>query len=167
MSLSRFSRIDVAASLSFRDASRSVLASSPAVCSHLLLERGHFGLELVLALAQLLDFLLPRIAGAIEPFDAFRDLLLFARDLIGLPQCVLDIALGAARLRLLQPLLRLLQSIERGGRLRGARLPVGRRLPHLVGRLAKLPCGVAELRPVLFPRQLLEAARRLLDLFGE
>ena len=45
--------------------------------------------------------------------------------------------------------------------------PFGRRLPHLVGCLAKLPRGVAELGPVLLARQLLETSRRFFDLFGE
>ena len=115
----------------------------------LLLEPGHLGLELVLALAQLLDALLPRVAGCVEALHAFGNLLLLARDLFSLPQGVLHVPFGAARLRLLQPLLCFLQPIERGGGLRGARLPVRRRLPHLVGRLPQLPRGVAELGPVL------------------
>ena len=49
----------------------------------------------------------------LEPLDVVGDLLLLAGDLLGLPQRVCDVALGAAGLRLLQLALRLLQPLER------------------------------------------------------
>ena len=135
----------------------------------LLLECRRLRLERLLALAQLLDLVDAVLdGGAFEAFHAFGDLLLLARHLLGLPLRVCDVARAARLLRLLQLALRLLQPLERGGRLRGAHLTaVGRRLPHLVGRLAHLPRGLHQLRPVLLARQLLEPARRFLDLIGE
>ncbi len=61
-----------------------------------------FDCELLFALAQLLDLLLPRFTARLEAADGIGDLLLLARDLLGLLQRVADVALGAAGLRLLE-----------------------------------------------------------------
>ena len=45
-------------------------------------------------------------------------LALLAGKVLGLLQRILDVAIGAPRLRLLQTTLRVLQALERGGRLR-------------------------------------------------
>ena len=69
----------------------------------LLLELADFLLERRLPLDQLLRLFLTPLARGVEPLDVVGDLLLLARELLGLLQRVLHVALGAARLRLLQP----------------------------------------------------------------
>ena len=58
-------------------------------------------------------------------------------------------------------------SIALGGRGRGVRIAVGRRLPHRVGGLLQLPRRLLQLRTILFARQLLELPRRFFGLIGE
>ena len=135
----------------------------------LILECRRLRLERLLAVAQLLDLVdavLDR--GAFEALHALGDLLLLARHLLGLTLRVGDVARAAGALRLLQLALRVLQPLQRGRRLRRAHLTaVGGRLPHLIGRFAHPSRGIAQVRAVLLARQLLEPARRFLDLIGQ
>ena len=110
-----------------------------------------------------------RSPAAIEPLDVVGDLLLLARKLLGLLLRVLDVALGAARLRLLQLPLRVLAADRAPAAACAPRclLAVRRRLPHRVGRLRSCRADCVQLRPVLLARELLEPARRLLGLVRE
>ncbi len=134
----------------------------------LLLELADFLFERAFPLHELLRLFLTALTRGVEPLDVVGDLLLLARELLGLLQRVLHVALGAARLRLLQPPLRLLEPLQRRGRLGAAALlAVGGRLAHRIGRLAQLPRRLHQLRPVLLARQLFEPARRFFRLVRE
>src|SRR3954463_6663159 len=126
----RLSRIELAASVSLRDAARSFLNMSPAVRSScfsdsfvfkplaggtidFLLECIDFAGELVLALAELLRLVLLRRPLLIQLVDVFLDLLLLARHGFGLAHRVGDVPPGARRLRLLELPFRLLQLLHR------------------------------------------------------
>ena len=169
VSRSRLSRI---AARGVRQLARGVGIALPHVrrgLIELVLERRRLRLERLLAIAELLDLVDAVLGGgAFEALHALGNLLLIARHLLGLTLRVGDVTRAARALRLLQLALRVLQPLQRGGRLRRAHLAaVGRRLPHLVGRLAHPSRGIHQIGAVLFARQLLEPPRRFLDLIGQ
>src|SRR5262249_32930625 len=96
------------------------------------------------------------------------DLFLLGRELLGGAHRVLQIALAALRLALIELLQRLAQPLFGGGGLRAAvaRL-VGGGAAHRIGRFAQAPRGAAQLLAGLLPRELLEPARGLLGLVGQ
>ena len=109
--------------------------------------------------------------GALGPFHALHfggDLLLLVGERLGLTHRVLHIAFAATGLVLLQPLLRLLDLVERRRRLcaRVAR-SVRRRLLHRVGRVLQLARCVGEVLPLLLAGELLEPSRRFLHFLRE
>ena len=126
-------------------------------------------LEHVLLLVDLTALLRAlRRAGRRQLLRLLGDLLLPARDVVGLRLGLLDVALGALRLPALQAALGLAQPLERGLRL-GRRVGVAasRRLAHRIGGLAHLPRRVGQVLPLLFTRQAFQPACGLFHLFGQ
>ena len=137
----------------------------------LLLQVRDLGVHRVLALSERLRLRVAAGAGLslIEAVHIRRDLLLLARELLGLSLRALQVALAAAALVAFELLLRLAEPVERLVRLRAAVLrSVGRRAPHRVGRVLQLLHGVVQLLPLLLiARELLELARRFFRFVGE
>src|SRR5262249_52998077 len=78
------------------------------------------------------------------------------------------VAVAAAALAALEPLLRLAEPVQRFVRLRAAvARSIRRRAPHRVRRLLELPDRVVDVAALLLARELLQLPRRLLELFGE
>src|SRR5690606_23969224 len=97
-----------------------------------------------------------------------RDLPLLLGDLLELALGVLDVALRPLRLVLLQAPLRFLDSLEGFLRPRGrGRIAAGGRLPHGIGRRARVARRLLEILALLLARQALEPPGRFFDLLGE
>ena len=93
---------------------------------------------------------------------------MIAREIFCLLQGVLDVAIGAPGLRLLEPALRLLQALERlSGLGAGCLLTVRGGPAHRVRGVAQLPRRLHEIGAVFFTRQLLEPARGFFRLVGQ
>ena len=126
-------------------------------------------LEHVLLLVDLTALLRSlRGAGRRQLLRLLGDLLLPARDVVGLRLGLLDVALGALRLPALQAAFGLAQPLEGGLRL-GGRVGVAasRGLAHRIRRLAHLPRRVGQVLPLLFTRQAFQPACGLFHLFGQ
>src|SRR5207302_3220007 len=104
----------------------------------------------------------------VEPLNVRGHFFLFGRQLLGLAEGALDVALAAAGLRAREAVERVLQPLFRGGGLCAAVARSIRRRPaHRIGGFAQLPRGVVQFRPRLVARELLQTSRGLLGLVGE
>ena len=139
----------------FGELPRDVLGVLGGLVGHpveLLLQARHLLLERVLALAHHLRAPDPIGAGIGQVVDILGDVLLLARDLLCLPERVLDVAAGAVALRALQLALRLAQPLGGRGRLPlCAAVTVARGPTHRIGGVAQLPGRVGQVLSVLIP----------------
>src|SRR5207244_11158916 len=105
----------------------------------------------------------------IETVDVGGDVFLILRELLGVLLQLLQIPIAAAALIPLEALLRVAEPVERLGRLRPAvARSVRRRAAHRVRRLLQLLDRVVHVAAaLLIARELLQLARRLLELLGE
>ena len=132
------------------------------------LEVGHLLEHRVLAFDELAHALRrdPIRTGDIHRF--FRDLQLLFDQRFAPLQCVLGVTLDPSGLVALQQSARSPQSIERGTRIRSRFVPSRRsRFPHRVGGVLKLARSLHQPLVRLHARELLQAARLLLDLVRE
>src|SRR6185503_6066620 len=126
------------------------------------LELTELALERVLPLVDAIGLLRARLRARRQLLHLIDDLLLLARQRIGLTLGVLDVALRALRHRSLQLLFRLAQTLERSLCLRRrVGIAAGRGAAHRIRGFAHLPRGFLQLGPLLFARQTLEPTGRL------